>query len=138
MLLALLPCQARVMATIGVTRGLGDHDLKVYSSNIHIKPFLCCYPEVSRAGWLCVPRVSWAAGLGWVTCEHPKPVAPSSSHGEPRAVAGQGGPGVSQPLCCLGWRPGCHRLWLLEPRCLVQLPGARSTASREADGAFPG
>ncbi|KYO27873.1 hypothetical protein Y1Q_0020997 [Alligator mississippiensis] len=38
--------KARVMATIGVTRGLGDHDLKVYSSNIHIKPFLCCYPEV--------------------------------------------------------------------------------------------
>ncbi|XP_014379988.1 protein phosphatase 1J [Alligator sinensis] len=38
--------KARVMATIGVTRGLGDHDLKVYSSNIHIKPFLSCYPEV--------------------------------------------------------------------------------------------
>ncbi|KAF7254679.1 Protein phosphatase 1J [Varanus komodoensis] len=34
------------MATIGVTRGLGDHDLKVYSSNIHIKPFLSCIPEV--------------------------------------------------------------------------------------------
>uniref|UniRef100_A0A8C0H6N8 Protein phosphatase, Mg2+/Mn2+ dependent 1J n=1 Tax=Chelonoidis abingdonii TaxID=106734 RepID=A0A8C0H6N8_CHEAB len=32
--------KARVMATIGVTRGLGDHDLKVYNSNIHIKPFL--------------------------------------------------------------------------------------------------
>lgn len=39
--------QARVMATIGVTRGLGDHDLKVYSSNIYIKPFLSCVPEVS-------------------------------------------------------------------------------------------
>ncbi|XP_065447514.1 protein phosphatase 1J isoform X2 [Chrysemys picta bellii] len=37
---------ARVMATIGVTRGLGDHDLKVYNSNIHIKPFLSCVPEV--------------------------------------------------------------------------------------------
>lgn len=35
------------MATIGVTRGLGDHDLKVYSSNIYIKPFLSCVPEVS-------------------------------------------------------------------------------------------
>uniref|UniRef100_A0A3Q2XRI2 PPM-type phosphatase domain-containing protein n=1 Tax=Hippocampus comes TaxID=109280 RepID=A0A3Q2XRI2_HIPCM len=34
------------MATIGVTRGLGDHDLKVYSSNIYIKPFLSCVPEV--------------------------------------------------------------------------------------------
>lgn len=38
--------QARVMATIGVTRGLGDHDLKVYNSNIYIKPFLSCLPEV--------------------------------------------------------------------------------------------
>uniref|UniRef100_A0A8C5DPD9 Protein phosphatase 1H-like n=1 Tax=Gouania willdenowi TaxID=441366 RepID=A0A8C5DPD9_GOUWI len=38
--------KARVMATIGVTRGLGDHDLKVYSSNIYIKPFLSCVPEV--------------------------------------------------------------------------------------------
>ena len=41
--------QARVMATIGVTRGLGDHDLKVYNSNIHIKPFLSCCPEVRHA-----------------------------------------------------------------------------------------
>ncbi|XP_062482571.1 protein phosphatase 1J isoform X2 [Pezoporus occidentalis] len=38
--------KARVLATIGVTRGLGDHDLKVFSSNIHIKPFLSCFPEV--------------------------------------------------------------------------------------------
>ncbi|XP_029428511.1 protein phosphatase 1J [Rhinatrema bivittatum] len=38
--------KARVMATIGVTRGLGDHDLKVYNSSIHIKPFLSCFPEV--------------------------------------------------------------------------------------------
>ncbi|KAM6310928.1 protein phosphatase 1J [Podargus strigoides] len=38
--------KARVMATIGVTRGLGDHDLKPFSSNIHIKPFLSCSPEV--------------------------------------------------------------------------------------------
>ncbi|GCB79122.1 hypothetical protein scyTo_0016915 [Scyliorhinus torazame] len=38
--------KARVMATIGVTRGLGDHNLKVYCSNIHIKPFLSCIPEV--------------------------------------------------------------------------------------------
>ena len=34
------------MATIGVTRGLGDHDLKVHDSNIYIKPFLSCCPEV--------------------------------------------------------------------------------------------
>uniref|UniRef100_A0A8D3CT95 Protein phosphatase, Mg2+/Mn2+ dependent, 1J n=1 Tax=Scophthalmus maximus TaxID=52904 RepID=A0A8D3CT95_SCOMX len=38
--------KARVMATIGVTRGLGDHELKVYNSNIYIKPFLSCVPEV--------------------------------------------------------------------------------------------
>lgn len=39
--------QARVMATIGVTRGLGDHNLKVCSSTLPIKPFLSCFPEVS-------------------------------------------------------------------------------------------
>ncbi|GCC36008.1 hypothetical protein chiPu_0014499 [Chiloscyllium punctatum] len=44
--LMMLPPQARVMATIGVTRGLGDHNLKVHCSNIHIKPFLSCIPEV--------------------------------------------------------------------------------------------
>ncbi|KAG8589497.1 hypothetical protein GDO81_006415, partial [Engystomops pustulosus] len=38
--------KARVMATIGVTRGFGDHDLKVYNSNISIKPFLSCMPGV--------------------------------------------------------------------------------------------
>lgn len=40
------PLQARVLATIGVTRGLGDHNLKVHDSNIYIKPFLSCCPEV--------------------------------------------------------------------------------------------
>lgn len=38
------------MATIGVTRGLGDHNLKVCSSTLPIKPFLSCFPEVSRMG----------------------------------------------------------------------------------------
>ncbi|KAK2490935.1 hypothetical protein MC885_004393, partial [Smutsia gigantea] len=38
--------KARVMATIGVTRGLGDHDLKVHDSSIYIKPFLSSAPEV--------------------------------------------------------------------------------------------
>ena len=42
----LIPPQARVLATIGVTRGLGDHELKVHDSNIYIKPFLSCCPEV--------------------------------------------------------------------------------------------
>lgn len=41
--------QARVLATIGVTRGLGDHNLKVHDSNIYIKPFLSCCPEVGSA-----------------------------------------------------------------------------------------
>uniref|UniRef100_A0A8B9WJT6 PPM-type phosphatase domain-containing protein n=1 Tax=Bos mutus grunniens TaxID=30521 RepID=A0A8B9WJT6_BOSMU len=34
------------MATIGVTRGLGDHNLRVCSSTLPIKPFLSCFPEV--------------------------------------------------------------------------------------------
>uniref|UniRef100_U3EUZ8 Protein phosphatase 1J n=1 Tax=Callithrix jacchus TaxID=9483 RepID=U3EUZ8_CALJA len=38
--------KARVMATIGVTRGLGDHNLKVCNSTLPIKPFLSCFPEV--------------------------------------------------------------------------------------------
>ncbi|XP_068946454.1 protein phosphatase 1J isoform X2 [Petaurus breviceps papuanus] len=38
--------KARVMATIGVTRGLGDHNLKVASSSLAVKPFLSCFPEV--------------------------------------------------------------------------------------------
>ncbi|XP_022279841.1 protein phosphatase 1H isoform X1 [Canis lupus familiaris] len=42
--------KARVMATIGVTRGLGDHDLKVHDSNIYIKPFLSSAPEILRSG----------------------------------------------------------------------------------------
>lgn len=40
------------MATIGVTRGLGDHNLKVCSSSLPIKPFLSCFPEVSCWGRL--------------------------------------------------------------------------------------
>lgn len=39
--------RSRVMNTIGVTRGFGDHDLKAINSKIPIKPFLCAHPEVS-------------------------------------------------------------------------------------------
>lgn len=61
----LLSRQARVMATIGVTRGLGDHDLKVYNSNIYIKPFLSCVPEVSLPGLLSSsPELPSVAGAG--------------------------------------------------------------------------
>ena len=38
--------RSRVMGTIGVTRGFGDHDLKSQSTNVLIKPFLSCEPEV--------------------------------------------------------------------------------------------
>ncbi|KAI4876125.1 hypothetical protein NFI96_023611 [Prochilodus magdalenae] len=38
--------KARVMATIGVTRGFGDHDLRVHGTDINIKPFLSSCPEV--------------------------------------------------------------------------------------------
>nr|XP_006130276.1 protein phosphatase 1H isoform X2 [Pelodiscus sinensis] len=51
--------KARVMATIGVTRGLGDHDLKVHDSNIYIKPFLSSSPEVQHPGLCCM-----AYGIG--------------------------------------------------------------------------
>lgn len=35
-----------MMATIGVTRGFGDHDLKVHGTDVSIKPFLSSCPEV--------------------------------------------------------------------------------------------
>ncbi|XP_066997041.1 protein phosphatase 1H isoform X1 [Anabrus simplex] len=38
--------RSRVLATIGVTRGFGDHDLKALYSNVPIKPFLLSQPEV--------------------------------------------------------------------------------------------
>ncbi|XP_063953644.1 protein phosphatase 1H-like [Lytechinus pictus] len=38
--------KARVLATIGVTRGFGDHELKVHGTDVYIKPFLSPVPEV--------------------------------------------------------------------------------------------
>ena len=38
--------RARMLATIGVTRGFGDHELKVHGTDIFIKPFLTPAPEV--------------------------------------------------------------------------------------------
>ena len=38
--------RSRVLATIGVTRGFGDHDLRAPNSSILIKPFLSSQPEV--------------------------------------------------------------------------------------------
>ncbi|XP_078066003.1 protein phosphatase 1M-like [Mustelus asterias] len=39
--------QTRIMGTIAVTRGFGDHGLKVYDTDLHVKPFLSCIPEVT-------------------------------------------------------------------------------------------
>ncbi|XP_070594779.1 protein phosphatase 1M [Erythrolamprus reginae] len=38
--------QARLLGTLAVSRGLGDHQLKVIETNIKIKPFLSCIPKV--------------------------------------------------------------------------------------------
>lgn len=38
--------QSRVMGTIGVTRGFGDHDLMAIYQKTPIKPFLSSHPEV--------------------------------------------------------------------------------------------
>lgn len=38
--------QSRVMGTIGVTRGFGDHGLKAANTGVSIKPFLSSQPEV--------------------------------------------------------------------------------------------
>ncbi|XP_072437991.1 protein phosphatase 1M-like [Chiloscyllium punctatum] len=39
--------QTRVMGMIAVTRGLGDHGLKAYDTDLYVKPFLSCIPEVT-------------------------------------------------------------------------------------------
>ncbi|POI30715.1 hypothetical protein CIB84_005534, partial [Bambusicola thoracicus] len=38
--------QARLLGTLSVSRGLGDHQLKVIDTNIEVKPFLSCIPKV--------------------------------------------------------------------------------------------
>lgn len=38
--------KSRLMETIGVARGFGDHDLRVFDSEIYVKPFLTSMPEV--------------------------------------------------------------------------------------------
>uniref|UniRef100_A0A182J481 Uncharacterized protein n=1 Tax=Anopheles atroparvus TaxID=41427 RepID=A0A182J481_ANOAO len=39
--------RSRLLGTIGVTRGFGDHDLKALGSNLPIKPFLSPHPDVA-------------------------------------------------------------------------------------------
>ncbi|XP_069500092.1 protein phosphatase 1M isoform X2 [Ambystoma mexicanum] len=38
--------RTRLLGTLAVSRGLGDHHLKVFDSDIMVKPFLSCIPEV--------------------------------------------------------------------------------------------
>lgn len=38
--------RSRLLGTIGVTRGFGDHDLRALHTQVLIKPFLSCHPEV--------------------------------------------------------------------------------------------
>lgn len=38
--------KSRLMQTIGVSRGFGDHDLRVFDSRIYLKPLLSAVPEV--------------------------------------------------------------------------------------------
>lgn len=54
------------MATIGVTRGLGDHNLKVCSSTLPIKPFLSCFPEVSHVGTFLTTPSLWGCRAGFL------------------------------------------------------------------------
>ncbi|XP_044240823.1 protein phosphatase 1M isoform X3 [Ursus arctos] len=39
--------QARLLGTLAVSRGLGDHQLRVLDTNIHLKPFLLSVPQVT-------------------------------------------------------------------------------------------
>ncbi|XP_004581580.2 protein phosphatase 1M isoform X1 [Ochotona princeps] len=39
--------QARLLGTLAVSRGLGDHQLRVLDTNIHLKPFLLSIPQVT-------------------------------------------------------------------------------------------
>lgn len=38
--------RTRLLGTLAVSRGLGDHHLKVFDSDVEVKPFLSCIPEV--------------------------------------------------------------------------------------------
>lgn len=38
--------QARLLGTLAVSRGLGDHQLKVIETDVEVKPFLSCIPKV--------------------------------------------------------------------------------------------
>uniref|UniRef100_A0A8C8RLM3 Protein phosphatase, Mg2+/Mn2+ dependent 1M n=1 Tax=Pelusios castaneus TaxID=367368 RepID=A0A8C8RLM3_9SAUR len=41
-----VPFQTRLLGTLAVSRGLGDHQLKVIETDVKVKPFLSCIPQV--------------------------------------------------------------------------------------------
>lgn len=67
------------MATIGVTRGFGDHDLKVHGTDISIKPFLSCSPEVvvatfytKRVYHICIKSAkAYEMNVMYISCPFP-------------------------------------------------------------------
>ena len=112
------------MATIGVTRGLGDHDLKVHDSNIYIKPFLSSAPEVPQEVFISLlcknvfsitppwlsPRIQAAASSGPVcfgivshVCFFPPPHFHFSRPGSQVATRPSGIP------CLLNPAQYCHQ-----------------------------
>lgn len=61
--------QARLLGTLSVSRGLGDHQLKVIDTNIEVKPFLSCIPKVSRSTWNCRGVVEFSCSHFLVTTQ---------------------------------------------------------------------
>lgn len=60
------PYQARLLGTLAVSRGLGDHHLKVIETDVEVKPFLSCIPKVWKQNYqlLCSASMSfWAISL---------------------------------------------------------------------------
>ena len=53
--------RSRLLATIGVTRGFGDHDLRAQSQlgTIYIKPFLSPQPEVFPVSPLDLKKINF-------------------------------------------------------------------------------
>ena len=68
--------RSRLLATIGVTRGFGDHDLRAQAQTgtVLIKPFLSPQPEVCSSFFLEIPLylIVLGAGLGCRNrdCDH--------------------------------------------------------------------
>lgn len=61
--------QARLLDTIGTTRGFGDHDLRVAFCSLPIKPFLTPQPEVSVLRLLIYLNWYWSHQIGAVVTD---------------------------------------------------------------------